>query len=837
MGSTKLAKYLWTADTGATHVVHPREPGDDMSKSRKAAVDLAADLTSEGGLMPSGEVVLPGSRLIPVGRSVRLGKWTFCWGPNGRPYYVRLTEKQEKMLSHLLGSAPGFQLAVDGDIPVMTDDQARVIRDSISLTKSSPDRVQASIARTNRLKNLEILGLIGIQDVRFLRWVARHKGCVPILRAAIARGTHTKVSLLNAWRSPGHQALEEIIESLQTPVDPGGGRGVVSPVDETVVLVPELSPEIHVAEGVIDPPPEEPPEPNDENFVDPSSTGGCCGSNGVSKGVTFGREEIFEFFNDDDDAHTPSEIDPSAFKACIEAAGEMGFEECELARMASVASRKLSVRVKKCTIESSDDEISDGRDISVRAMIARKRRANNSVPTVELSERDLHCLTHFPASPNCEVCQWTRRTKAKKTRGTASDQNSKGAAGGDFLVMDWVNPSTTATDGSKYLAVIANITSGALFCRGYKVKKANSQVALHSALTEWSMEGKAYTLHSDNERVLGDAQMQDYMRLSGGIAWKGVPHESNTNSRVEHFCRKSAEGIRALLFQAGLPGRCWHIGARAFSTEYSRSQGVAPRRNSARVVPFGALGEAILPTKLVFRDKFCTKTKWVMHLGACISTSGGVNVMYMGANNRLKQGVVLDRDVKWHPEKRALTRRREGLKDVMDLFPDMTPDNPIQPCQVFCDGCEKWRMVEEKVEIEFQEKPFLCKDIGMDCSEPEDPRVWKEYSPSEFEENEEGESVAPDEPEEVEEIEEEVVRARRCQIVAKSCVANLKEECDWVDGGTPETDAEMREALIRLGIFRCETRDLEKMNQIAKGEMRACKDEQVRVCSLVVRGK
>lgn len=525
------------------------------------------------------------------------------------------------------------------------------------------------------------------------------------------------------------------------------------------------------------------------------------------------------------------------------------FRSSHVAFRLSILASSVEFEVEEETDERGDSVIPEAEVVgeSVLCRIFRRKfsRSPNITQPVELSEWDLHNLCHFPKRADCEVCNATKCVHAPFKRGSASNAESPGSvAGGVFLVMDWVSPSSIASNGARYMAVIANVTTGAIFTKAFAVKKNNSSVALHGARVAWGLEGKSFTLHSDNEKILTCPEMATYLREGGkgtiGVRQGGVPHRSNSNAYAERYVRRACEDIRALMFQAGLPDKAWHLALDTFNIENARGKGIEPRFSTVRRVPFGCLGKAKLPAGLLFRDKFQSRAIWVMNAGPKAETSGGVSVLFVGASGKIRRGTVFDRDINWKPSEFALSRTRKGLRDVVSLFPDFASVNPVLDGQIHCETCDRWRFCSNEVCKEFEQKNFVCSDIGLACEDKEDPRVWGEIEQEDFPENNGAlefdleEETSGDLDKNGDEV---IVRARRCKVAAEECLQECPEMAEVVDGGTPNTDEETRAALLRLGAFKCDVQSLEKLRETARREITAEKTERVVVCAVVVKNR
>ena len=507
----------WTLDSGANRVLRNAEHTDVPADLAPIQVGAAGDQSFTAGQDVHGELVTHGEQLLPLGRAVRTGGWSFAWTPNGGPRVAQLGEQDQRKVDEIVANAPeAFRPVVSDDIPYVCDKEAVVIRDSMKSVSA--------------------------------RRVVCHEDVTPI------------------------------------------------------ILDTELS--------------------TDEN--------------------------------------------------------------CEV--------------------------------------LARRLQAADPV----LSEDARHALTHFPVKPGCEVCDVAKRQRQGFVRKSASDQKVQGAPPGPFLTLDFAMPSTVASNGDRVLAVVGWVQTGASFAVPLPKKKGMVTHALHQARVEWDIDSGPWTLHSDNEPVLKDPAVQKYLQDTHGVEWTGVPHVSNTNARAERFVRSAEDGIRSLLVGSNLPCRMWHLAADAWNVLNSRGRGIPSRRNTAPSVPFGTIGKAVLPRGLLARDKFQSRVVTVAHLGYDRLTSGGVRVLFVGADQKLHKGVCLNRDIAWEPGRMAFSRSTRNLRDALTILPEFQCINPVSDYLAACDTCGKWRYCSQAIHEVAQRSAFHCPQAGVSCQNDEDPRVWDE---------------------------------------------------------------------------------------------------------------
>lgn len=456
-------------------------------------------------------------------------------------------------------------------------------------------------------------------------------------------------------------------------------------------------------------------------------------------------------------------------------------------------------------------------------------------PEIKMSEMDIHNLTHLPARADCEVCRRTKKSHSPCVSGSATTWES--VSTDTLITIDWLNPSLVSSNGSRFVAVVTDDRTGAIYTKAYKEKKNNSVNALNCARLAWKIENQSYTLHSDNEGVLKDQQMVTYMDLSHGVPLRGVQRRSNTNSKGERSVRTATEGTRAMIYQSGLPTKQWHFAVNSFGTYHANKCGVPLRFSTARLPPYGCLGKALLPRGLLFNDNWETRTKHIINLGPAEDTSGGVKILFKGAEGSLRRGVVLDRDVEWFPSVFPAERTRKCLDDVCQLCPEVTPLNPVQSQQACCDLCHKWRFVSEEMVRKLEDGPFFCRLVDLNCEVEEDPRANLEVEDEEIVETPSGDLVfAPEVDEDEEEFKIKAQRCRDVKEITDSC-AVAPEVRRIVDGDSEACSEEMRSALLRLGAKKCTLKDIKDMEELVTRESRAEKSESIRAFAIVIRNK
>lgn len=763
----------WAVDSGAERVIREKELGEDLSKGVSRGMKCAGGLSCEAVEMESAEIVTKGGEpLLPLGRAVRIGKWSFLWGQNGTPCMLRLRPEHDALLQEILSQYPDAEVLrseVHNDIPFMTDDQARVLRDSIDLTKTTGcsskwwEKVNAksSLLQVEEDPSLTYLGTF---SKAFNEWFCNNEEGRQSLEGMKEREDFAPRLIAQVW------------EECKDTQCFGGMLTETFPSEEENAICEKT---------------------NDQNSKE---TGG----------VTFGGVEHCHFFMD-------GQEDSSEEDLCI---------------------------------NEKDHPVS-----SCIAKVARKRFKKVEEAKEPTDEVWKHNLTHLPACQKCKVCSATKKQHKGFVRGSCSGPDSEQGSrfpGKNFITFDWGNPRTTASDGSKYMAVITWVRKkedgkSPIFVRGYVQKKDNSHVALHAALQSWGILGQEFVCHSDNEGLLKCPKMLDMIRNNKGETMYGVPYSKNSNGRAERSVRTASEGVRALLCQAGLPTKCWAVACLCWSVEHARSCGISPRLNKITPYPFGCLGEAILPQGVQTKDKFDSRTVWVMCLGVAEDTTAGMRILYPAADGKLRRATIMARDADWHPDKWAVESGREDLNPHRSLMLDFVSKNQVTQQQASCDQCGKWRFVHPDMFGDSRTVEFVCRDIGMKCTQRQDKRVndsfefdddddkldpkldfdKRERDPQTIEVADEADDVAEEDP----------VSAKRCKIVTDDKGTLNAMSSILTDSDNEEMSDEMKSALLRLGSRACTKASIDELRKVASLEKKAESCHEVSVFAVVVAAK
>lgn len=786
--------------------MRPAEKGD--GRTSPISVGLAGNQRASAAQTEGGEITMPGEPLLPMGRTVRRGSWSFFWGKQTGPQFVSLSSSQERAIKNITNAGQKHLFpTVEGDIPYLSKKDSEMVRDRISLTRNQefvsykaesegrpaqtdvPKRVLKPVDEGQRgsFPSSDVQITPSDVDSAFL-------GCKDEeFRDLYNNSIEARNVLLTAFEF-GHEGVSEVRDQWSKKQSQATFIGLIDDFCQGIDCWNETT--------------REKDRENSQSLKDTK--------------VSFGSSEVNHYFTDApvEDLRFVDSIRPVLTKVVR----ELGDQALMVAMKNRPGRPRKHPRpdneVPKEEIIAEDD----GRPICPEA---------DGTTTESFLK---HCLTHEPARRDCQVCQMTKRRLKGFERGSATKSNDDCLKGGVLLTFDWANPTETSSDGAKYLAVVGYVDKGCAYTRGYKVKTGNVADAVHEARVAWGIEHLPFTLHTDNERVVVGTEMKNYLRdehrslSKGGFALHSAPKRSNTNARAEAFVKTGVQGIRALIQQAGIPTGWWNVAAQAYAIEAARRVGIEPRFNSVEPVPFGTLGMALLPTGICLKDKFTTRTNMVAHLGVEPTTSGAVKVLYSDSTGALRRATILNRDVKWCKGTYALPQRRVGLRAVGSLFPGFEAANQISRHQAQCETCRKWRFVDEKELQQFQDKQFVCSDLQISCEQGEDERVWQEFADADF----------PDCSEQLQFVDHEdgeIVMAKRLKVETDN-FALAKAVREEVLGGL--TDPEFEEyssALMRLGTSKVDEGDIERLRMVAMREERAQKDEHVRAFQVVVTCK
>lgn len=757
-------------------VVRNPKTNESTSGSRQIDVELAGGINTTATVVASGELLMDGEPLMPMGRTIRRSLWSNCWLKNHKPVIVQLSDEQQERIYQIIqeeGSDHIYPL-VKGDIPYLRDSEARVLRDAISLVKSPSVSARKSTVRDKLLvkfKGQKAVQYIGMPSIEFIKWMNASSQNRELADMTMTTPEVTPAVIRELWRgSISSKEFTRKLDNLLLSFSEGGEEDARG---QPHILKRKMSEDNHS---------EKHPDENDQEEPE-------------TKKVSFGSQEVKHFFCDE----------------CVD--GNSEFEDLTITK--------------------------DRKPLWHAMAMKRARERKEKTPDLEdMDEFTRHCMTHTPARKDCKVCQMTKKTLAPFVRGGATNQDSESIQDCEFLTFDWITPSHTASDGSRFGAIIGHVGRGCVFVKGYKEKADGVAVsALHEARCLWGIDTKRFVVHSDNEGVLKSEQMARYIqdqhqgRDGGSDFMYGVPRRSNSNCRAERFVRSGIEGVRALVYQAGIPSRWWPLAAHFLTIESARRSGMKPRYNTSKPVPFGTLGRALLPKGLSMNDKFDTKVRYVSYMGIDHRTSGGVKILFSDAAGKIKKGTIMARDVEWCMGEFAMERTRENLCEVTQWFEKCLALNGITENQACCDTCGKWRFIKDGLARQIQKSGFVCSDAGIKCRDKEDHRVWMTYDERDFDKFDEDIDDESDNPSDtVVDQEGHLKKAMKVKLFRASVLGN---------GNNPEVqdDLDLAVALVKSQACRVSMKDIDQLISDADQQRDASDEEVVKIFQMVVSAK
>ena len=146
------AFYNWPYDSGASEVIRPPEMrsliGDSVSNPN-VPVDIPGGLSLTAQTLRPGEVILDGTPLMSMGRTVQTGGWAVLWTPEKEVVVARITPEMQEHLHAIVSEGTDVVFPkVDGVTPVLTDEQAQVFRHVLDRRGSgyvNPEAVRQSV--------------------------------------------------------------------------------------------------------------------------------------------------------------------------------------------------------------------------------------------------------------------------------------------------------------------------------------------------------------------------------------------------------------------------------------------------------------------------------------------------------------------------------------------------------------------------------------------------------------------------------------------------------------------------------------------------------------------
>jgi hypothetical protein len=315
-----------------------------------------------------------------------------------------------------------------------------------------------------------------------------------------------------------------------------------------------------------------------------------------------------------------------------------------------------------------------------------------------------HSTLHFPMLSDCPVCMVTKvkRTPARKSK----DTNRKDSVYfNQKATIDLIEVSEPDLEGNTFLFTYRDDFSGWVAAIPQKSKTASDSLDSFREIVR-ELPSVPETVRSDNGREFS-AEFEDELKKLYIKHEYSVPYRSTTNAKHERLNQEINRGIRALLFQAGLPVGFWGHAARYVSEVFNHLQidGTTFPRNPCelrngrecdcharatqlyKVWPnFGAHAIFIPPQH---DHKFDSRTKSGILLGIRNQT----DAIVLDTERYLKYGEVsvsITRDVKI--ENSVYPARELGLRPEPDLiFYQILKRSPDDQAEQFCLRCKQLR--------------------------------------------------------------------------------------------------------------------------------------------------
>ena len=213
----------------------------------------------------------------------------------------------------------------------------------------------------------------------------------------------------------------------------------------------------------------------------------------------------------------------------------------------------------------------------------------------DLGKHSVH--THFPKDRNCEICKWTKITRApcRRRKGEAVPRADNF---GDLITADHkvLCDNCESRNNHRYAVVVQDLATQ--WIQAYPCKNKTSQETQRSLQKFLEPERKPKVIYTDNSLEFGKA-CED-------LSWNrctSTPHRSETNGIAERAVRREKEGTSAVLLQSGLNESWWADSMECYTylrnvtdtdvlsdgkTPYERRFG---KPFEGPVIPFGSLVE------------------------------------------------------------------------------------------------------------------------------------------------------------------------------------------------------------------------------------------------------
>ena len=167
----------------------------------------------------------------------------------------------------------------------------------------------------------------------------------------------------------------------------------------------------------------------------------------------------------------------------------------------------------------------------------------------DLGKHNVH--THFARDRNCEICKWTKITRAPCRR-RKCEAVPRADNFGDLITADHkvLSDNCESRKNHRYAVVVQDLPTQ--WIQAYPCKNKTSQETQRSLQQFLEPERKPKVINTDNSLEFGKA-CED-------LSWNhctSTPHRSETNGIAERAVHRVEEGTSAVLLQSGLNESWW----------------------------------------------------------------------------------------------------------------------------------------------------------------------------------------------------------------------------------------------------------------------------------------
>ena len=182
---------------------------------------------------------------------------------------------------------------------------------------------------------------------------------------------------------------------------------------------------------------------------------------------------------------------------------------------------------------------------------ARSSHERSLEPTRSVNLGQHSVKTHFPKDRNCEICQWTKITRAPRRR-RFGRVVLRAENFGDLITADHkvLSDNCESRNNHRFAVVVQDLATQ--WIQSYPCKTKTFQE------TQWSLQKflepkrKPKVIYTDNSLEFG--------KSCKDLSWNhctSTPHRSETNGIAERAVRRVKEGTSAVVLQSGLDEKWW----------------------------------------------------------------------------------------------------------------------------------------------------------------------------------------------------------------------------------------------------------------------------------------